>query len=90
MSRDEIEEQVIRLVDEGRVATLCIHGDEPGAVATAALVRRVLNRHGIASAHSETVRADGPGRRESRHVHDRARHGPPGLCRVGSFGRRCV
>jgi 5-oxoprolinase (ATP-hydrolysing) subunit A len=44
---DEIEEQVIRLVSEGRFATLCIHGDEPGAVATAALVRRVCTAHGI-------------------------------------------
>jgi len=45
---NEIEEQVIRMVREGRVATLCIHGDLPGAVANAELVRRVLNRHGIA------------------------------------------
>jgi UPF0271 protein len=44
---DEIEEQVIRLVEEGRFATLCIHGDEMGAVATAALVRRVLTARGI-------------------------------------------
>jgi UPF0271 protein len=44
----EIDAQVIRLVSEGRVATLCIHGDEPGAVACAALVRRVLEREGIA------------------------------------------
>ncbi len=44
----EIEEQVIRLVNEGRVTTLCIHGDEPGAVANAALVRRVLTDHAIA------------------------------------------
>ena len=43
----EIEEQVIQLVSEGRFATLCIHGDEPGAVATAALVRRVLTAQGI-------------------------------------------
>jgi UPF0271 protein len=43
-----IESQVIRLVSEGRVATLCIHGDEPGAVACAALVRRVLKQEGIA------------------------------------------
>jgi UPF0271 protein len=44
----EIEEQVIRLVNEGRVTTLCIHGDDPGAVANAALVRRVLTDHAIA------------------------------------------
>ena len=45
---DEIEEQVLRLIEERRVATLCVHGDEPGAVATAAIVRRVLTGHGIA------------------------------------------
>ncbi len=44
----EIEEQVIRLVNEARVTTLCIHGDDPGAVANAALVRRVLTDHAIA------------------------------------------
>ena len=44
----EIEEQVVRLAREGRVATLCIHGDEPGAVANAALVRLVLKQRGIA------------------------------------------
>jgi UPF0271 protein len=44
----EIEDQVIRLVRERRVSTLCIHGDEAGAVANAALVRRVLKQHGIA------------------------------------------
>ncbi len=44
----EIEEQVIRLLSEGSIATLCIHGDEPGAVGTAALVRRVLTQQGIA------------------------------------------
>ena len=43
----EIEAQVLRLVNEGRVATLCIHGDDPRAVANAELVRRVLTRHGI-------------------------------------------
>jgi UPF0271 protein len=44
----EIEDQVIRLLSEGRVATLCIHGDEPGAVGSALVVRQVLERHGIA------------------------------------------
>jgi UPF0271 protein len=43
----EIEEQAIRLLLEGRVATLCIHGDEPGAVATAEVVRQILERHEI-------------------------------------------
>ena len=39
---------VIRLVEEGRVATLCVHGDEPEAVANADLIRRILDRDGIA------------------------------------------
>jgi UPF0271 protein len=44
----EIEAQVLRLVNDGRVATLCIHGDDPRAVANAELVRGVLTHHGIA------------------------------------------
>jgi UPF0271 protein len=44
----EIEAQVWRLVNDGRVATLCIHGDDPRAVVNADLVRRALNRRGIA------------------------------------------
>jgi UPF0271 protein len=43
----EIEAQVVRLVAEGRVATLCIHGDEPGAVANADRVRLMLDRNRI-------------------------------------------
>jgi UPF0271 protein len=43
----DIEDQVVRLVEEGRVATLCIHGDEPAAVSNADLVRAVLARNGI-------------------------------------------
>jgi 5-oxoprolinase (ATP-hydrolysing) subunit A len=43
----EIEAQVLRLVSEGKVATLCIHGDDPRAVANADLVRVVLKKHGI-------------------------------------------
>jgi UPF0271 protein len=45
--RGELEAQVVRLVSEGRVATLCIHGDEPEAVANADRIREVLARHGI-------------------------------------------
>jgi UPF0271 protein len=44
----EIETQVIRLVQAGQVATLCIHGDEPGAVANADHILLALRRHGIA------------------------------------------
>ncbi len=44
----EIEAQVVRLVEEGRVATLCIHGDEPRALANAELVRLVLEKFGFA------------------------------------------
>jgi UPF0271 protein len=43
----EIELQIARLVEEGLVATFCVHGDEPAAVANADLVRRILDRHGI-------------------------------------------
>ncbi len=41
-------EQVTRLVARGRVATLCIHGDDPRAVDNARLVRQVLEGQGIA------------------------------------------
>jgi UPF0271 protein len=43
----EFEAQVLRLVNEGSVETLCVHGDEAHAVANAELVRRVLKRSGI-------------------------------------------
>ena len=43
----EIELQAVRLVKEGRAATLCVHGDEPGAVANADLMRQVLGRNRI-------------------------------------------
>jgi 5-oxoprolinase (ATP-hydrolysing) subunit A len=46
-SAAEIEAQVLRLIGEGRVATLCIHGDELHAIGNAELVRGVLARHGI-------------------------------------------
>jgi UPF0271 protein len=44
----EIGAQVVRLVTEGNVATLCIHGDDPRALANAVHVRNVLAEHGIA------------------------------------------
>jgi UPF0271 protein len=44
----EIEAQVVRLVQERRVATLCIHGDAPSAVASAERVSQALARHQIA------------------------------------------
>jgi len=47
-SADEIEAQVLRLVDQRRIATFCIHGDDLHAVRNAELVREVLMRHGIA------------------------------------------
>jgi UPF0271 protein len=47
----EFEAQIVRLLGQRRVATLCIHGDHPRAVANAELARRVLMRQGI------TVRA---------------------------------
>ena len=47
MTRPKSKPRFLRLVNEGRVATLCIHGDDPRAVANAELVRRVLTQHGI-------------------------------------------
>ncbi len=44
----DIEAQVSRLMQIGRIATLCIHGDDPLAIANAELVRRVLTGRGIA------------------------------------------
>jgi UPF0271 protein len=42
----EIEARVVRLVEQG-VMTLCIHGDDPRAVANADTVRAILDRQGI-------------------------------------------
>jgi UPF0271 protein len=47
VDRDELEAQVVRLVSERRVATLCIHGDEPEAVANADRIRDALTGHSI-------------------------------------------
>jgi UPF0271 protein len=44
----EIEAQVVRLVEEGLVETLCIHGDEPSAVANADRIRLILSKSRIA------------------------------------------
>jgi UPF0271 protein len=46
--RDELEANLVRLLSQGRVATLCIHGDEPEAVSNADRIRGVLARHSIA------------------------------------------
>jgi UPF0271 protein len=43
----EIEAQVLRLVACGQVSTLCIHGDDPRAVANAQLMRAILQKHAI-------------------------------------------
>ena len=43
----DVEAQVVRLVEEGVIQTLCIHGDDPRAVANAKTVRAALERHGI-------------------------------------------
>ncbi len=42
----EVEAQVVRLV-KGGLETLCIHGDDPRAVANATDVRKALARHAI-------------------------------------------
>ena len=44
----EIEASVHWLVGEGRVATLCVHGDKPAAVANADRIRSILSHRGIA------------------------------------------
>ncbi len=44
----EISDQVLRLVQSGRMETICLHGDSPESVALADLVRATLDRHGIA------------------------------------------
>jgi UPF0271 protein len=44
----EIQASVERLVTEGRIATLCVHGDEPAAVANADRIRSILSQLGIA------------------------------------------
>ena len=43
----EMETHLLRLIAGGRVATLCIHGDDPRAVANARLVRRILDGRGM-------------------------------------------
>jgi UPF0271 protein len=43
---DEIEAQVVRLVEQG-LMTLCIHGDDPRAVANAETFRAILDRQRI-------------------------------------------
>jgi UPF0271 protein len=43
----EIEAQVLRLVEQGAVATICLHGDDPRSVELADLVRRALRRAGV-------------------------------------------
>jgi len=42
-----IAEQVVRLARGGRVRTLCVHGDDPRAVAHAIIVRQALDDAGI-------------------------------------------
>jgi UPF0271 protein len=44
---NEVEAQVVRLVEQG-LMTLCIHGDDPRAVANAETVRAILQRRCIA------------------------------------------
>jgi UPF0271 protein len=44
----EMETHLLRLIAGRRVATLCIHGDDPRAVANARLVRGILEGQGIA------------------------------------------
>jgi UPF0271 protein len=48
VARDEFESQVLRLVAQREVATLCIHGDDPRAVTNAQLARSILSDHNVA------------------------------------------
>jgi UPF0271 protein len=43
----EVVEQALRLAGTGRVASLCLHGDTPGAVALARAVRAALDGAGV-------------------------------------------
>ena len=43
-----IADQVVRLIDSRRIRTLCLHGDDPGAVRMAGIVRDALDTHGVA------------------------------------------
>ncbi|HEX8203108.1 MAG TPA: 5-oxoprolinase subunit PxpA, partial [Isosphaeraceae bacterium] len=44
---DEIRTQVLRLAEQGTVATICLHGDDPRSVALADLVRSALGGAGV-------------------------------------------
>jgi UPF0271 protein len=43
----EVEAQVVRLVEAGLIQTLCIHGDDPRAVANAGTILAALKRQGV-------------------------------------------
>jgi UPF0271 protein len=43
----ELEAQVLRLVADPRMDTLCVHGDDPNAIDNAMRVRKILIEHGI-------------------------------------------
>jgi UPF0271 protein len=44
---DAAARQAVTLVRRGDIATLCIHGDEPTAIAVARAVRAALVRSGV-------------------------------------------
>ena len=45
---DEVDRQVLDLVAGGRIQTICLHGDDPGAVALAGRLAALTARHAIA------------------------------------------
>jgi UPF0271 protein len=47
---DQAAEQALRLVRSGDYDTICLHGDSPGAPATAARIREALEAAGIQTA----------------------------------------
>lgn len=43
----EVAAQAVQLAGDGRVGSLCVHGDTPGALQLAASVREALERHAV-------------------------------------------
>ncbi len=54
---DRIAERAVEMARSGAISSVCVHGDSPGAVATAAAVRRALDSAGF------VLKAFAPGRR---------------------------
>jgi len=46
-SLDEIAQHALRLIQDGNIDTLCLHGDHPHAAENAKLLREVLEKNGV-------------------------------------------